>query len=357
MGFRVAVAGATGNVGRKILDILAERRFPADEITLLASPRSVGKEIAFGGLMLTSAGLEEHDFVGADIALFAAGSEVSWRHAPRVAEAGCVVIDNSSLYGYDEDVLLVVSEVNASALAGYRARNIVANPNCSTMQMVLALKPLHDRARIRRVIVATYQSVSGAGKAPMDKLRAQAAVALDGHPPETGSGGVPIAFNVVPHIDVFLEDGSTREEWKMVAETRRILDPAIEVVAICVRVLVFVGHVEVVNIEFESPLGVEEARELLAAAPGVELLDRREGGRLCHSPRLCREGRGFRESGSQGSDGGARDQPAVYFGQSPQGCSAECGADCGTTGTGSPVQLGAAFWEHQNWENKARRII
>ena len=278
MGFRVVVAGATGNVGRKIIEILAERRFPADEITLLASPRSVGKEVAFGGSVLTCAGLEEHDFAGADIALFAAGSEVSRRHVPRAAEAGCVVIDNSSLYRYDEDVPLVVSEVNASALAGYRARNIVANPNCSTMQMVVALKPLHDRARIRRVVVATYQSVSGAGKAPMDELRAQAEAALDGHPPETGPGGVPIAFNVVPHIDVFLEDGSTREEWKMVAETKRILDPDIKVMATCVRVPVFVGHAEAVNIELESPLDVEEARELLAAAPGVELVDRREAG-------------------------------------------------------------------------------
>ncbi len=259
-----------------MLSILDQRGFPAREVVALASARSAGGEVEFGSGRIICQDLDGYDFEGTDIALFAVGSEATERHAPRAAAAGSVVIDNSSLYRYCEDVPLVVPEVNPQDIGGYSQRNIVANPNCSTAQMVVALKPLHDRAGIQRVVVSTYQSVSGAGKALMDTLGRQSREALDGE--SGGQGEGRYAFNVVPHIDRFLDDGSTREEWKMREETRRILDPAIEVCATCVRVPVFVGHAEAINVQFAKPLPVEEAVELLHAAPGVEVMDRREEG-------------------------------------------------------------------------------
>ncbi len=279
MGYRVVVAGATGNVGREMLNILAEREFPVDEIAALASRRSLGTEVSFGDRTLKTKDIETFDFKGWDIALFAIGSEPTRTYAPRAAAAGCVVIDNSSLYRYDPDVPLVVPEVNAAAVEGYRARNIIANPNCSTAQMVVALKPLHDRARIKRVVVATYQSVSGAGKEGMDELWDQTKAIYnptDSVPPKKFQK--QIAFNVIPHIDVFMSDGYTKEEWKMVAETKKILDPAIKVTATCVRVPVFVGHSEAVNVEFEDHLDEDEARDILREAPGVMVVDKREPG-------------------------------------------------------------------------------
>jgi aspartate-semialdehyde dehydrogenase len=280
MGYRVAVVGATGNVGREMLNILAERQFPVDEVAALASARSTGDIIDFGDTdeKLKVKNLEHFDFAGWDIALFAAGSDVSRFHAPRAAEAGCTVIDNSSLFRMDPDVPLIVPEVNANALAGYRKRNIIANPNCSTAQLVVALKPLHDAAKIKRVVVATYQSVSGAGKAGMDELFEQSRNIFVGDPNEPVKFTKQIAFNVIPHIDTFLDDGSTKEEWKMVVETKKILDPAIKVTATCVRVPVFVGHSEAVNIEFENEISADEARDILREAPGVMVVDKRENG-------------------------------------------------------------------------------
>ena len=275
MGYRVAVAGATGNVGRQLLAVLAERAFPADEVIALASRDSVGKEVSFGGdVTLTVRDLAAFDFAGIDIGLFSPGSAVSKAHAPRAADAGCVVIDNSAQFRMDEDVPLVVPEVNAEAIAGYRARNIVANPNCSTTQMVVALKPLHDRARIKRVVVATYQSTSGAGKKAMDELFDHTRAIYMNRREEPRVFGKTIAFNVVPHIDSFLADGSTGEEAKMARETRKILGPEIAVSATCVRVPTFIGHAEAVNAEFHDPIGEDEAREALADAPGVVVLDR-----------------------------------------------------------------------------------
>ena len=279
-GYRVAVVGATGNVGREILNILAEREFPLAEVAAVASPRSTGDIIDFGdsGQELKVKNLEHFDFTGWDIALFAAGSDVSKIHVPRAAQAGCTVIDNSSLYRMDPDVPLIVPEVNAQAIDGYRAKNIIANPNCSTAQMVVALKPLHDAARIKRVVVATYQSVSGAGKAGMDELFEQSRNIFVGDPNEPVKFTKQIAFNVIPHIDSFLDDGSTKEEWKMVVETKKILDPKIKVHATCVRVPTFIGHAEAVNLELEKPLDESEARRVLAAQPGVLVVDRRENG-------------------------------------------------------------------------------
>ena len=275
MGYRVAVAGATGNVGRQLLAVLAERAFPADEVIALASRDSVGKEVSFGeDVTLTVRDLAAFDFAGIDIGLFSPGSAVSKAHAPRAADAGCVVIDNSAQFRMDEDVPLVVPEVNAEAIAGYRARNIVANPNCSTTQMVVALKPLHDRARIKRVVVATYQSTSGAGKKAMDELFDHTRAIYMNRREEPRAFGKTIAFNVVPHIDSFLADGSTGEEAKMARETRKILGPEIAVSATCVRVPTFIGHAEAVNAEFHDPIGEDEAREALADAPGVVVLDR-----------------------------------------------------------------------------------
>jgi aspartate-semialdehyde dehydrogenase len=280
MGYRVVVAGATGNVGREMLNILAEREFPADEIAVVASSRSTGDEIEFGetGRMLKVKNIEHFDWAGWDIALFAIGSEATAIHAPKAAAAGCIVIDNSSLYRMDPDVPLIVPEVNPDAIDGYRARNIIANPNCSTAQLVVALKPLHDAARIKRVVVATYQSVSGAGKQGMDELFEQSRNIFVGDPAEPQKFTKQIAFNVIPHIDKFLDDGSTKEEWKMVVETKKILDTRIKVIATCVRVPVFVGHSEAVNIEFEDDISAKEAQALLREAPGVMLVDKREDG-------------------------------------------------------------------------------
>jgi aspartate-semialdehyde dehydrogenase len=279
MGYKVVVAGATGNVGREMLNILAERQFPVDEITVLASRRSMGTDVSFGDKTLKTKDLEQFDFTGWDIAFFAIGSDATKIHAPRAAKAGCVVIDNSSLYRYDTDVPLVVPEVNPEAVDGYAKKNIIANPNCSTAQMVVALKPLHDRARIKRVVVSTYQSVSGAGKEGMDELWDQTKSIynpVDNKPASKFTK--QIAFNVIPHIDSFMEDGSTKEEWKMVAETKKIIDKSIKVTATCVRVPVFVGHSEAVNIEFEDFLDEDEAREILSNAPGVLVVDKREDG-------------------------------------------------------------------------------
>jgi aspartate-semialdehyde dehydrogenase len=280
MGYRIVVVGATGNVGREILNILAERQFPADEVAAVASPRSTGDIIDFGdsGRELKVQNIEHFDFASWDIALFAAGSEVSKTYAPVAAAAGCTVIDNSSLYRMDPDVPLIVPEVNAHAISGYAKKNIIANPNCSTAQLVVALKPLHDAARIKRVVVATYQSVSGSGKAGMDELFEQSRNIFVGDTNEPSHYTKQIAFNVIPHIDVFLDDGSTKEEWKMVVETKKILDPKIKVTATCVRVPVFVGHSEAVNIEFEDEISAAQAQKILREAPGVMLVDKREDG-------------------------------------------------------------------------------
>ena len=279
MGYRVVIAGATGNVGREMLNILAEREFPIDEIAALASRKSLGTEISFGDKTVKTKDLETFDFTGWDIALFAVGSDATKIYAPRAAAAGCVVIDNSSLYRYDPAVPLIVPEVNADAISGYKNKMIIANPNCSTAQMVVALKPLHDRARIKRVVVSTYQSVSGAGKDGIDELWDQTK-GIYVHGQEVAPKKFPkqIAFNVIPHIDVFLDDGSTKEEWKMVAETKKILDKSIKVTATCVRVPVFVGHSEAINIEFEDFLDEHEARDILREAPGIMVIDKREDG-------------------------------------------------------------------------------
>ena len=280
MGYRVVVAGATGSVGREMVNILAERAFPADEVAVLASSRSQGDQIEYGdtGKMLKVQNIEHFDPAGWDMALFAIGSEATKVYAPRFAAAGCTVIDNSSLYRMDPDVPLIVPEVNADAIDGYRARNIIANPNCSTAQLVVALKPLHDVARIKRVVVATYQSVSGAGKVGMDELFEQSRNIFVGDPAVATKFTKQIAFNVIPHIDSFLDDGSTKEEWKMVVETKKILDPKIKVTATCVRVPVFVGHSEAVNIEFEDEISAEDARRILREAPGIMLIDKQEDG-------------------------------------------------------------------------------
>jgi aspartate-semialdehyde dehydrogenase len=279
MGYKVVVAGATGNVGREMLNILAEREFPVTEIAALASRKSLGTEVSFGDKTLKTKDLDTFDFTGWDIALFAVGSDATKIYAPRAAAAGCVVIDNSSLYRYDPEIPLIVPEVNAEAIHGYSRKNIIANPNCSTAQMVVALKPLHDRARIKRVVVSTYQSVSGAGKEGMDELWSQTKAIYnptDEVPPKKFQK--QIAFNVIPQIDVFLDSGETKEEWKMVAETKKILDPGIKVTATCVRVPVFVGHSEAVNIEFEDFLDWQEAQDILREAPGIMLIDKREPG-------------------------------------------------------------------------------
>jgi len=285
MGYKVVVVGATGNVGREMLNILAEREFPLAEIAAVASSRSTGDMIEFGetGRTLKVQNIEHFDFSGWDIALFAAGSGPTKIYAPKAAAAGCVVIDNSSLYRMDHDVPLIVPEVNPDAIDGYKRRNIIANPNCSTAQMVVALKPLHDEAIIKRVVVSTYQSVSGAGKDGMDELFSQTRAIFVGDEPEASKFTKRIAFNVIPHIDSFLGpdsgmDGYTKEEWKMTAETRKILDPDIEVTATCVRVPVFVGHSEAINIEFEKPITAARAQSILREAPGIMLIDKREDG-------------------------------------------------------------------------------
>ncbi len=279
MGYRVVIAGATGNVGREMLNILAERHFPVDEIVALASRKSMGSEVSFGDKTLKTKDLDTFDFTGWDMALFAVGSEATKKYAPKAAKAGCVVIDNSSLYRYDPDIPLIVPEVNPQAIHGYSKKNIIANPNCSTAQMVVALKPLHDRATIKRVVVSTYQSVSGAGKDGMDELWDQTKAIYnptDNKPPRKFTK--QIAFNVIPHIDVFMDSGDTKEEWKMMVETKKIVDAKIKVTATCVRVPVFVGHAESINIEFEDHLDENEARDILREAPGVMVIDKREDG-------------------------------------------------------------------------------
>lgn len=279
MGYKIAIAGATGNVGREILNILHERNFPADEIIPLASEASLGREVSYGeDDILTVQVLNNFDFKGVDIGLFSPGGAISAEHAPRAAAAGCVVIDNTSHFRMDPDVPLVVPEVNPQAIDGYAERNIIANPNCSTIQMVVALKPLHDIARIRRVVVSTYQSVSGAGRAAMDELFNQTRQVYVNDPIEPELFPKRMAFNVIPHIDKFMDDGSTKEEWKMVVETKKILDPSIDVIATCVRVPVFVGHGEAIHVEFEKPIDEFEARAALEAAPGVVVVDHRVDG-------------------------------------------------------------------------------
>src|SRR5580698_6464456 len=278
MGYTVAVVGATGNVGREMLGILAERAFPADEVVALASRRSLGVEVSYGDRTLKVKALEHFDFSGVDICLMSAGSAVSKQWSPKIAAAGAVVIDNSSCWRYDSDVPLIVPEVNADAVAGFRKRGIIANPNCSTTQLVVALKPLHDKARIKRVVVATYQSVSGAGKEAMDELFSQTKAVFQVN--EVASKKFPkrIAFNVIPQCDSFMEDGYTREEWKMVVEVKKILDPKIKLTATCVRVPVFVSHCEAVNIEFENEITADEARNILRTAPGCLVIDSHEPG-------------------------------------------------------------------------------
>ena len=278
MGFKVAVVGATGNVGREMLNILDERTFPADEVVALASRRSMGVEVSFGNKTLKVKALEQYDFSDVDICLMSAGSTVSKEWSPRIAAQGAVVIDNSSCWRYDADVPLVVPEVNADAVADFRKRGIIANPNCSTAQLVVALKPLHDKARIKRVVVSTYQSVSGAGKEAMDELFTQTKAVFTVGEIESRKFPKRIAFNVIPQIDVFMEDGYTREEWKMMAETKKILDPKIKLTATCVRVPVFIGHAESVNVEFEQPITVAEAHDILRKAPGCIVVDKHEPG-------------------------------------------------------------------------------
>ena len=277
MGYKVAVIGATGNVGREMLDILIERKFPVDEIVPLASERSAGSAVAFGDEQVVVRDLAKYDFKGVDIALSSPGAKVSAVHSPRAATAGAVVVDNTSHFRMDPDVPLVVPEVNAEAIAGYTKKGIIANPNCSTIQMVVALKPLHDLARIKRVVVATYQSTSGAGKDAMDELFNQTRGIYAGEPADKTKKKFTkqIAFNVIPHIDVFMDDGSTKEEWKMVEETKKIMDSGIAVTATCVRVPVFIGHAEAINLEFERPISEDQARAALKTAPGVIVVDHR----------------------------------------------------------------------------------
>lgn len=279
MGYKVAIVGVTGNVGREMLNVLHERKFPVDELYALASRRSVGTEVSFGDKTIKCRDLETFDFKGVDICLMSAGSTVSKDYSPRIGAEGCVVIDNSSYWRYDQDVPLVVPEVNADAISGFAKKNIIANPNCSTAQLVVALKPLHDAATIKRVVVSTYQSVSGAGKDAMDELWSQTkGKYVPGQEVDPKKFPKQIAFNCIPHIDVFMEDGYTKEEWKMLAETKKILDPKIKLTATCVRVPVFVGHSEAVTIEFAKPISPDEAREILRNAPGVSVVDKREPG-------------------------------------------------------------------------------
>ncbi|MEE8098345.1 MAG: aspartate-semialdehyde dehydrogenase [Hyphomicrobium sp.] len=277
MGYKIAVVGATGNVGRQMLNVLAERKFPADEVYAIASRRSLGAEVSYGDRTLKCQDLEQFDFSKADFCLMSAGSTISKEWSPRITAKGCIVIDNSSAWRYDQDVPLIVPEVNADAIAGYTKKNIIANPNCSTAQLVVVLKPLHDAACIKRVIVSTYQSVSGAGKDAMDELWNQTkSKYVPGKNYKPKKFTREIAFNCIPHIDVFMEDGYTKEEWKMLAETKKILDPRIKLTATCVRVPVFVGHSESVNIELERPLSADAAREILRQAPGIMVVDKPE---------------------------------------------------------------------------------
>ena len=278
MGYKVAVVGATGNVGREMLDILSERAFPADEVVAIASRRSMGQDVSFGDKILKVQALDSYDFSDTDICLMSAGGETSKEWSPRIGQTGCVVIDNSSAFRYHQDVPLIVPEVNPDAILGFSKLNIIANPNCSTAQLVVALKPLHDVARITRVVVSTYQSVSGAGKDAMDELFQQTRSVFTAGQMVQEKFPKRIAFNVIPQIDVFMEDGFTKEEWKMMAETKKMLDPKIKLTATCVRVPVFIGHAEAVNVEFESPMSADEARAILRSAPGILVVDKREPG-------------------------------------------------------------------------------
>lgn len=278
MGYTVAVVGATGNVGREALDILAERGFPADTVLAVASRRSAGQDAYFGDTKLKVVALDNVDFSKVDIAIMSAGGDISREWAPKIGAAGCVVIDNSSAFRMDSQVPLIVPEVNADAIEGFRQKNIIANPNCSTMQLMVALKPLHDAATIKRVVVATYQSTSGAGKEAMDELFAQTKAVFSVGEIKPEKFTKRIAFNAIPHIDVFMEDGYTKEEWKMMAETKKILDPKIKLTATCVRIPVFVSHSEAVNVEFENPITAEEARGILRNAPGILVIDKHEDG-------------------------------------------------------------------------------
>ena len=278
MGFKVAVVGATGNVGREILNILSERGFPADEVVALASARSQGTEVSYGDRTLKVSNLENYDFSNTDICLMSAGGDISKKFSPKIGAQGCVVIDNSSAWRYDADVPLIVPEVNPDAITQFTKRNIIANPNCSTAQLVVALKPLHDFAKIKRVVVSTYQSVSGAGKDGMDELFNQTRAVFVADPIENKKFPKRIAFNVIPHIDVFMEDGYTKEEWKVLAETKKMLDPKIRVTCTAVRVPVFIGHSESVNIEFENEISADQARDILREAPGCLVIDKHEPG-------------------------------------------------------------------------------
>ena len=276
MGYRVVVAGATGNVGREMLNILAERQFPTDEVVALASRRSLGTEVSYGDTTLKCKDLETFDFTGYDFSLWAVGSEATQKYAPAAAKAGCVVIDNSSLYRYDPEIPLIVPEVNPQAIHDYANKNIIANPNCSTAQMVVALKPLHEAAGIQRVIASTYQSVSGAGKDAMDELFRQTRGVYVNEPVQPEHLTKEIAFNAIPHIDKFMDDGATKEEWKMAVETKKILDPSIKLTATCVRVPVFISHAVAANVEFERPLSVEQARQVLSDQEGCVVVDYRQ---------------------------------------------------------------------------------
>ncbi|MEO3387197.1 aspartate-semialdehyde dehydrogenase [Mesorhizobium sp. CAU 1741] len=278
MGFKIAVVGATGNVGREMLNILEERGFPADEVVALASRRSQGTEVSYGDKTLKVKDLAQYDFSDTDICLMSAGGNVSKEWSPKIGRQGCIVIDNSSAWRYDSEVPLIVPEVNPDAIEGFRKKNIIANPNCSTAQLVVALKPLHDKATIKRVVVSTYQSVSGAGKEGMDELFTQTRAVFVADPVEAKKFTKRIAFNVIPHIDVFMDDGSTKEEWKVMVETKKMLDPKIKVTCTAVRVPVFIGHSEAVNIEFENPITADEARDILREAPGCLVIDKREDG-------------------------------------------------------------------------------
>ncbi len=282
MTYKVAIVGASGNVGQEMLNILAERNFPASEVIPLASSRSIGREVSYGDKVLKCQVLDNFDFSGVDFCLMSAGSDIAKKWADRLGAMGIIVIDNSSAFRYDSNVPLIVPEVNGVELEIYMSkknrRNIIANPNCSTAQLVVALKPLHDAATIKRIVVATYQSVSGAGKDAIDELWSQTKGIFVNDKPEPSLFPSQIAFNVIPHIDVFMEDGYTKEEWKILAETKKILDPKIKVSATAVRVPVFVGHGEAVNMEFENPISANEATELLRNAPGIMVIDKREAG-------------------------------------------------------------------------------
>ncbi|MFK5980212.1 MAG: aspartate-semialdehyde dehydrogenase [Rhizobiaceae bacterium] len=278
MGYKVAIVGATGNVGQEMLEILHERGFPVDELVALASRKSQGKQIDFGDKPIKVKTLDTYDFTGTDIVLMSAGGKVSLEWAPKIAAKGCVVIDNSSAFRYDSAVPLIVPEVNADDIEGFTKKNIIANPNCSTAQLVVALKPLHDVAKIKRIVVATYQSVSGGGKSAMDELFEQTRAVFVADPIEVRNFTKRIAFNVIPHIDDFMEDGYTKEEWKVVAETKKMLDKSIKVTCTAVRVPVFVGHSEAINIEFENPISAQEARDILREAPGCLVIDKHEDG-------------------------------------------------------------------------------